>query len=394
MQSHDVRNIDVNKDGLSRVFQMLTLSSFGLSFLSVFIPLYILKNAYSINIFHFASDFKLIPLWLGIQHLSLLFFCFVAVFLSNKFGVIQGLHIRFILLPAYISLLFLLPGNPILFFIIPVLMGADAAFFWTTLNILFLRNTEKENIGGALGKFFAYPKLFTIFNPLIAAFIVATFGYYTLFTLALFLIGVAYLPILYLSSEKTNFIFTLPKAKEIYERNKKFVVPEILDNFIEDAAVLWTVFVYIKLMSIQEIGTIGTLVAFFSVAFTLTVGTMTDRFNKHKMIKLGAVLVTISWLAAYLVGRYSLDAWIYYIVTVGIALCMKVFLIPYQSFLFNNGRKDGAQFVVMREIPVVTGRVVLYTVAFLLSDNIGLLFIIVALCSSYFLFIDTKKFEG
>lgn len=392
--SSDSKNVDIDKGGLSRVLQMLTLSSFGLSFLSVFIPLYILKNGYSVNIFNFTTDFKLIPLWFIIQHSSLLLFCFVAVFLSNRYGVVQGLHIRFVLLPIYISLLFLLPGNPLLFFIIPILMGAESAFFWTTLNVLFLRNTEKSNIGGSLGKFFAYPKLFTLFNPLIAAFIVETFGYYALFTLALFLVGIAYLPILYLSSEKTHFIFTFAKAKEIYERNKKFVVPEIIDNLIEDAAVLWTVFVYLRLMSIQEIGIIGTLVAIFSVLFTLTIGKMTDRFNKHKMLKLGAALVTASWILAYFVGNHSVSVWLYYVATVGISLCMKVFLIPYQSLLFNNGRKDGAQFVVMREVPVVAGRIILYTIAFFLSNNLDLLFLVVALCSSYFLFINTKKFES
>ncbi len=390
----EIKNSDVTKDGLSKVLQMLTLSSFGLSFLSVFIPLYILKNSFSLNIFNFSSDFKLIPLWFIIQHASLLLFCFVAVFLSNKYGVVQGLHIRFVLLPVYISLLFLLPGSPYLFFVIPVLIGAESAFFWTSLNILFLRNTDKGNIGGALGKFFAYPKLFTLFNPLIAAFIIETVGYYALFTLALFLVGIAYLPILYLSSEKTNFIFTLAKATEIYQKNKKFVMPEIIDNLIEDAAVLWTVFVYLKLMSIEQIGVMGTLAAIFSVAFTLTVGKMTDHFNKHKMLKLGAMLVTISWLAAYFVGNHSFNVWFYYAATVGISLCMKVFLIPYQSLLFNNGREGDAQFVVMREIPVVTGRIILFIVAFLLSNNLDLMFLIVALCSSYFLFIDTRKFES
>ncbi len=382
-----MENKDISKSGLTKVLQMMNLSNFGFSFISIFIPIYLLTIGDPHNVYFF----KDVMVWLVIQHSSLLFFCFVAIYFSNRVGIVKTLHVRFLLLPLYILLLSLLPFHSFLFYVIPIVIGAEAAFYWTALNILFLRNTNKETMGRSLGKFFAYPKLFTIFNSLIAATVVHYFGFTTLFTISLFFVGLAFIPVASLTSEKTYFVFTLKAAKDLYYKNKRFLLPEIIDNLTEDAAVIWSIFVYLKLASIVDMGIIGTLVSVATICFTIFLGKRTDKENKYKQIKLGAVLVVASWLLCYVVGVYAVNKYLFYVATIGISLAMKVFLVPYQVILLNEARKDDAQFIVMREIPVVLGRVILFLMAIIFNNNLPFLFLIVAVLFVYFIFLNTKK---
>jgi hypothetical protein len=43
-----------------------------------------------------------------------------------------------------------------------------------------------------------------------------------------------FVPVLSLRSEKTDFIFSWQRAVEIFKENKKYFIPEIIDNIAED----------------------------------------------------------------------------------------------------------------------------------------------------------------
>src|SRR5258708_25270612 len=107
-------NKDLSKSQLSRIFQMMSLNGFGLGFISIFIPIFLFKLGYS---------FQEIMVWIMIQQFILLVGEFIAVYFSNKIGLVSCLHIRFVFLLAYLLLLFVLPHHPFLFYIIPIIIG-------------------------------------------------------------------------------------------------------------------------------------------------------------------------------------------------------------------------------------------------------------------------------
>lgn len=363
----------------------MSLNSFALAFVSVFIPIYLLKLGYS---------FQMVMLWMIIQHSSLLLNSFITVYISNKIGLVHLLHIRFILLLTYFSLLlFGLKDFPILFFIIPIIVGAEGAFYWMPLNILFVRNTKEKNMGSSMSKFFVIPKALSMFSPLIGAFIITRFGFNSLFGLAMFLLFFTFLPIISLKSEKTNFQFSKNKFKEIWQRNKRYFIPEIIDNLAEDAMALWSIFIFITLASTVQVGIIGTITALASLFFTLTIGKLTDNWNKHKLIKIGAVIVSLVWFINFTIGEFFPNQWLFYIATIFATLSLKVFLVPYSSLMYNRARKDDAQFLILREIPTVLGRIILFSVAIILHNQLPLLFLFVGITFIYFWFLKTKRLE-
>jgi MFS family permease len=377
-------NLDLSRSNLTRIYQMMTLNSVGSGFISIFIPIYLLGIGYS---------FQDTVMWSILHHVSLLLFCFAAVYISNHKGLVFALKSRAVLLPIYILLLQVIPSHPILFYVIPILIGLSEALYWTPLNILFIRNTEKDTMGGALSKFFSYPKFFTLLNPLIAAYIATHFGFPALFVVALFILVTSYLPVRRLSSEKTSYDFSLKKAKEEYHKRKAFIVPEIIDNFIEDSTVILTLFIFLSLKNLTEIGIIGVITSLSSIAFMLTIGKIADKWDRVKLMRIGSLALATSFIFVFLVGKYQPSPWWFYGVTVAMSFSLKLFLIPYQSLLINAGRPDDAQFVVMREFPVVAGRIILFVLAILLAEHLAYLFLICAALLTYFIFIDGKRLQ-
>ena len=378
-----MENKDITGNGFNKVLGMMSLNGFAISFVAIFIPIYLFKLGYS---------FQMVMIWLMIHHLSLLLFAFVTVKVSNKIGLVHSLHVRSALLLTYFSLLlFGLKDIPILFYIIPIISGVESAFYWIPLNILFVRNTKEENMGSSMSKFFVIPKALSMAGPLVGAFIVIHYGFNILFAFAMFLLFFTFLPILSLKSEKTDFIFSKEKFKEIWQKNKQYFVPEIIDNLAEDAMVLWTIFIFLQLASTLEVGIIATITAVTSLLFTLTLGKLTDQWDKHKLIKIGAFLVSVVWFINFTIGEFFPNQYLFYIATIFATLSLKVFLVPYSSLMYNQARKDDAQFLVLREIPVVLGRLVLFFIAILLHDHIPLIFLSVGIIFIYFWLLDTRK---
>jgi len=365
---------------------MMSLNSFAMSFVAIFIPVYLFELGYS---------FQMIMVWMMIHHSALLLFAFVVVKISNRIGLVHSLHIRFGLLLAYfLLLLFGLKEMPILFYIIPVVSGAEAAFYWIPLNILFVRNTKEENMGTSMGKFLVVPKALSMIGPLVGAFIAVRYGFDSLFLFAMFLLFFTFLPIVSLRSEKTHFVFSIERFREIWRKNKQYFVPEIIDNLAEDAMALWTIFIFLQLASTLEVGMIGTITAVASLFFTLTLGKLTDKWDKHRLIRIGAFFVSLVWFINFTIGEFFPHPYLFYIATIFATLSLKVFLVPYSTLMYNQARKDDAQFLVLREVPTVLGRLILFSLAIVFHDSLPLLFLLVGIIFLYFWFLDTRKLNG
>ena len=378
-----MKNKDIAENGFKKILGMMSLNGFAMSFVGIFIPIYLFELGYS---------FQMVMIWMMIHHSTLLFSAFLTVKVSNSIGLVHSLHVRFgLLLTYFLLLLFGLKDLPMLFYIIPIISGAEAAFYWIPLNILFVRNTSEKNMGTSMSKFFVVPKALSMAGPLVGALIAIQYGFNTLFAFAMFLLFFTFLPILSLKSEKTNFLFSIHRFKEIWQKNKQYFVPEMIDNLAEDAMALWTIFIFLQLASTLEVGIIGTITAVASLFFTLTLGKLTDTWNKHKLLKIGAVLVSVVWFINFTIGEFFPSQYLFYIATIFATLVLKVFVVPYSSLMYNQARKDDAQFLVLREIPTVLGRLLLFSIAILLHNHLPLIFLSVAIIFVYFWILDTRK---
>ena len=156
---------------------------------------------------------------------------------------------------------------------------------------------------------------------------------------------------------------------------------------------LWSIFIYLELASTLQVGIIGTITSFAAVFFTITLGKLTDNWDKHKLLRIGAILVSLVWFINFIIGEFFPNQWLFYLATIFATLALKAFLVPYSSLMYNQARKDDAQFIVLREVPTVLGRIILFSIAILLHNQLPALFLLVGIIFIYFWFLDSRKLE-
>lgn len=362
-----------------RIIAMNTLAGVGMGLVGIFIPIYLLELGFS---------FPAVISWLLVHHLSLLVGAFMAIYVSNLIGLVRCWYVRIALVALLFSGLLLLPAYPMLLFALAVLSGLEAAFFWIPYNILTVRKTEEATTGSSLAFMSNIGSLVGIAVPGAAALLIVFFGYGVLFALAFVFILVSIIPVLSLRYERTNFKFSLPAIKDIVRANKHFIIPEILDNLGQDAQVIWSLFIFITALTVLDIGALGVITGVIGIGVTYVTGRLIDRWDKKAVMRLGAVATTLMWALSYLIVAYNPTPSLLYAVTALRGFALGIFVSAYGTIMFNRARSADAQFLVLREIPTILGRVTLFILALLLASvgEFELVFLVVAVLSLYFWF--------
>ncbi|MFA6552282.1 MAG: MFS transporter [Candidatus Paceibacterota bacterium] len=362
-----------------RIIAMNTLAGIGMGLVGIFIPIYLLHLGYSVSI---------VITWLIVHHVTILLGAFLAVYLSNIIGLVQCWYVRIGLVILLFTGLFLIPTYPNILFIVAFISGMEAAFFWIPYNILTVRKTEENTMGSSLALMTNVGAVFGIIVPLVAALIIITYGYQLLFLFAFFFILVSIIPVLPLRHEKTKFHFNWLHIKQIVKENRHFIVPEILDNLGQDAQVIWTLFLIITSLTVLDIGILGVISGLVGIVVTHITGSLIDKTDKKIVVRFGAVATTIMWTLSYLTAVYMPNPVALYLVTTLRGFALGIFASAYGVMMFNRARSSDAQFIVLREIPTVFGRVIVFmiTLIFFASGIFELSFLMIAIISLYFWF--------
>ena len=345
------------------------------SLIGIFIPIYLLTLGYSL---------VQVIIYYLIQTTVLMLSTFVAGFIGSKFGINRMLLIRLPFLLISLFLLYSLPEKAIPIYAIALFQGFQSALYWTALNILFTQKAESNSMGRDLGRMYAWPQIASIFAPLLGGIIIIAFSFKILIGIALAIFAISYLPLLLTRPAKISFKFEFNKGVKLFRKYPKYFYAEIMDNFGEETeGFIWPVFVYLSLGSITSVGTVGTLLSLSSFVFTLYIGRLSDKFKKNTLIKAGAILLLLVWLARFAFG----GALLYYVFTVLAGIFAILFLVPYHSRLFKLAKRNKIdEFFIFREVPVWLGRLAMLILALVFVGNFKMLFPIAGLVYLYFLF--------
>lgn len=186
-----VRKIEnfLKKNDLNRVLVAHVIRSVALSMIGVYIPILLLESGQSLS--------QVIIFYLLVHVSGLLGVFFIVVPLMHRFGAIAVFKLYYPLEIGFFILLnlFVAVGSVHVMWVAAIMAGIGGFAYWVPHNILFLRNTKKDVIGGDLATFFALPKFFSIAGPLIAGIIVVNFGFVPMFVVASVGLIMSYLPL-------------------------------------------------------------------------------------------------------------------------------------------------------------------------------------------------------
>lgn len=342
-----------------RVQAAHVLRSIALSFVSVYVPAYLLTHGYSLQ--------ETILYYAVLHAVGLVAVFILVVPLLGRFGMVTTLRLHYPLTLLNLMLLLLGNGSPLTVWTAAVVGGIANVLHWVPLNILFMRHTEQTSLAKDFSYFFALPKIFGIAGPLIGAVLVVTLGFWANFTIAFIGLLISALSLHALQNDERVRLH-LSHAVSQWTRRKFLFLLECFDNIIEESEWLWGIIVYLLIGSLTTPGIVSSLEALGGALFTIFVGRY---INKQKstlsILYVSIIGLALIWFARFFIAT-PLPA---YIITVVSSFVMTLFLISYFAIIYRKVKGDqDAEFIILREIPTVLGRMVVFGIALIVATDI------------------------
>ncbi len=354
---HHMHKIHILKDELSEVYMNLTIQSFALSLISIFIPIYILSIGFSL---------EYMILFFMVFYGSIGLTSPVSATLASRFG-----FKHMILFRAPILILFLLglhnmdslPFSPIF---LAAFGGIGSSLYWVSINSIFAKNTDKLHRGQQTGKLISMPQIAALAGPTIGGVISLFYGFKILFIITSVLIVLSVIPLFMTGETRPHMKFSF---KDMLNRkdNKKFSFYFIADGAKFVAGVIfWPLFIYWGLSgSATGTGLSMTLAGVGVILFTYFIGKKSDKKDKHSFIRKGAVLVALLWFV-----RMSANTpFEFYMFSLLAGLFTVLIDVPFMAVSFDQANKTNIdKFIVMREMSLSFGRFLFLGFTLLVSD--------------------------
>ena len=373
---------------LTELYASISIRSFAIGLVSIFEPIYIFL------FFNFS-----IPK-------TLLFFAVI----RGLFGILSPFGAK-IITRIGVKHSFLLTA-PILFFYYLALWHIQAGFwvvisaiilaviysiiFWPAFHIDFCRFTPREKRGFEVSKRNVAISLSAAIAPFIGGVILIKYGFPILFLMVLILLFVSVLP-LFLSQEiHETYADSFERAfGELRQKKYRNAVLAFSANGIERAVsfLIWPLFLFISAIDYSSIGQITSGALILGMIASLYIGRLTDRTNRQKLLRIGSMLMGITWLIKMVI-RTPLDAFLAHTLY---RFAMPAAYIPYLSSFYDMAaRKDvnRDRIIILREISANLAMCVLLLIlAFILSfvNTLIWIFPIAALASLGFVFIAKSE---
>lgn len=348
-----------NKREIHRIYIAHTLRRVVLSVVGIYIPIFFLTLGFSLT--------KIILFFVIFHFSGLLFTLTTLPYLFQKWGTMRVLKIYYPLEISFYILLYVLPFVPALFWIAAFVGGLATFIYWVPMNILLLKHSQADNMGSDLAMFFAFPKALGIAGPLIGAILIPFVGFWPVFSVAMLGLAATYLPLAGIRNSEldVSFDFRLSHVwRKLRERPFLFVL-EGFDNIIEESEWFWGIFVFLIIGTLEAPGIVGSLEALGAAMFTVVVGTYANQ-NAKLLIPIASVGLILGWVVR--IGINS--ALSVYIVTLATSFIMTFFLVSYVSFIYQSVKhKKEEEFLILREIPTVIGRMIVFGAILLTVNN-------------------------
>ena len=132
---HHFHKIHLLKSELSEIYLNLTIQSFGLSLISIFIPIYLLTLNYSL---------EQVLIFVMVQFGTLALLSPVSALLANRFGFKHIILFRTPLLLAFLAALYFLPKISMSIYLIAFVGGLAGSLYWTSINSIFARHAPPD----------------------------------------------------------------------------------------------------------------------------------------------------------------------------------------------------------------------------------------------------------
>ena len=229
-----------------------TFRLIALSMISIFVPIYLLKNGFMLIEIIIAEALMFLAT-IGLHYLML-------SYLLQRIGIRRSIFISYICSICFYTMLSLdtligVLGRYNYLAIVFLLNGLLFAFYWNAHHIFFLTATKVRDTGKRLGLLKAIPTISGISGPFIGGILITTLGFKAVFAVSILLLVSASIALSF--SNRTDVKLKLDKKKVLNLKNMKrnliFGIQGI--NSIA-AGFMWPIFLFLASVALVSIGAI------------------------------------------------------------------------------------------------------------------------------------------
>ncbi len=358
-----------NKE-LDELYIATAIRSFALSMLSIFIPVFLIKEGYSFSeVVYFFAIMNFVNVLL--------------IFPSTKFALKYGFkHSMFFSIPFLILFYFLLyslDNIKIPLYIIAVVYAINNALFWMGYHLDFAKFSDGKDRGKEVGVATIVKLSFSAIGPAIGGVILTFFNFPVLFVVVSVLLLASTIPLFYSKDVHYQYAtFSFKKFLQFLKRKKRdFIAMSAYGFELMLSLFAWSVFVFFYILD-ESFSSLGFLSSISFVAGILFVifGAYFSDIKRHIALKIGAFLNFLVWVfrvsVTTPVQAFTIDFFR------GVA---RSFLdTPFDALSYDKANKEKlVNYIALREVAIQLGKA--FIIVLLLFSSLKAGFIIGALTS-------------
>ncbi len=326
--------------GLTGLYLNASLRTFGLSLISIFIPLYILKITSNLNwvfIFYIVS--------FGIMS----FLDYILAKVVSKIGPDWSALISNLFLISYLICLKAAKMDLNFFLLAALMIAFVVPLYWGPYHLAFINLGKQEKMGGQVTIMVFFSRVVASLAPVCGGLIIKNWGFDVLFNIALGIIFFSVFPLFFDSYNKKESISSFGKIiSSILSREERHnvlgFVGESIETFI--AVVFWPIVIFLSVGSYQIVGLITSASLLFSLIILMILKKYIDRREK-RFFRWGMWGNGLNWL----VRIFANGARQIFLADLSYNLLALFVWTPFHSLVYKKAKsKKIFDFVELREI--------------------------------------------
>lgn len=325
---------------------------------TIFIPLYLLNAGFS----HLAVILFYV-VYLGTPLIS----SFPFAILASKVGYKRTSLLSAPLIFGFYFILRSLEAGSSLTYPVAFLGGLGFNMYWIGMNPEVAKSSKSEKRTEESGYFYSMSSLASAISPFLGGLILSVYSFNVLFLIAIALVLASFVPFLFNTENKdgmeielVEFFLNFPKAD--------FATYLVNGSLFLGKMLVWPFYLATVIQGSVSIGGAGTILAIGSTVTSASIGKISEKYGKVKIVSLGAIVTSITYILMSQVTT-PMEA---FLISGLNGLSFTVFTVPiFSTAMDHSESSDKLEYFAVREIALTLGRFItllIFALAFFLLD--------------------------
>ncbi|MEK7447347.1 MAG: MFS transporter [Patescibacteria group bacterium] len=338
MHAHHMHHGRQNKE-LNEMYVSMTLRTFGLSLIAIFIPIYLYNLGFSL---------RTIFLYYIISSLFQFFGDYLAGKAIGRFGAKHVMSLSYPVLLIHLVMLVTLPIYHWSIWLLSIPAALSLSLFWPAYHDDFSKAKDKKATGKEVGKLFILMEGFGALGPIMGGIVAQVFGVQYGIIIAIVITMAAAIPLL----GKKEITKRRPMAIERFslrENYKDMIAYGGLSMEGMAIAIVWPLLLFFIIGNYARIGSIATISLLVTIALSIFIGKAVDKYKKENVLRVSSLVHFFTSTSRILVTSLNSA----YIIGVASSLSHIILWVPFFSQYYLHADKNSrTEYVVEMEMSV------------------------------------------